>query len=427
MVDARSVPQHFAGLLVFLFPILILNVDHWSSTIHVLLVLLAFSLPFLPRGPGTDAIEKRVLLAIGVFLAVLFLNFLLVDSGDFNYSRLRRYGRLLLAIPSLYVILRLNPRKDWLWYGICVGAILTGLTGFFQELWQGPGARLDGRANGNANPIIYGDISVCLAFLSGASLPFFLSQKPRWQWLLPALGIVCGLLGCYFAKTRGAWLALPVVLILYAWLYRRYLNPQRIALIFASVLCAVVLALSIPQVRTQLRLKQAFSDVMLYASGENRHTSVGARFEMWKTAIDIFQEHPLLGAGAGEFKRRMVQGVAEGRFPQSYAHLFSEPHSEYMAALSSRGIIGLGALLFLLFVPLWEFMRAFGKYPVAGITAGAGGAILLASFMVFSLTASVLEMTRLMTFFAFYLAAFTAWHGHELRDMGKAAGKINSP
>ncbi|HEY3488123.1 MAG TPA: hypothetical protein VGL10_08655, partial [Gammaproteobacteria bacterium] len=125
----------------------------------------------------------------------------------------------------------------------------------------------------------------------------------------------------------------------------------------------------------------------------------------------------LLGAGAGEFKRRMVQGVEEGRLPPKYARLFSEPHSEYMASLSSRGILGLIALLLLFIVPLREFMRALRRFPVADTTAGAGAAVLLIAFAVFALTASVLEMPRLVTFFTFYLAVLAGLHGHELRAM----------
>ncbi len=419
MIDARSTLRHSVGLLVFLFPVFILSIDHWSSAIQALLALMAISLFFLPRGPELQAVEKRILSVIGLFLAVLLLNFLLVDTGDFNYSRVRRYGRLLLAIPTFYLIGRLNPRKDWLWYGVCVGAIFTGILGCFQEIEFEPGERSDGRADGNANPIVYGDISICLAFLAAASLPFFLRYKPRWQLWLPVLGITGGLLGSYFAKTRGAWIALPVVFVVYAWLYRRYFDLKRIALVFVSMLCVGVLVLSIPEVRVQLRLQDAYNDAAHYISGGNKHTSVGARFEMWRTATDIFQEHPLLGAGAGEFKRRMIQGVAEGRFPESYEVLFSEPHSEYLAALSSRGIIGLVVLLLLLFVPLREFMRAFD--PRAELSAAAGGASLLAAYAVFSLTASVLETTRLVTFFSFYLAVFAAWHGHELRDMKTTA------
>jgi O-antigen ligase len=422
MIDAQSALRHSVGLLVFLFPVFILSIDHWSSTILALLVLMAVSLFFLPRGPELQTVEKRILLVIGLFLAVLLLNFLLVDTGDFNYSRVRRYGRLLLAIPTFYLISRLNPRKDWLWYGVCVGAIFTGVLGCFQEVEFEPGERPDGRADGNSNPIVYGDISICLAFLAAASLPFFLRCKARWQLWLPVLGITGGLMGSYFAKTRGAWIALPVALVLYAWLYRGYFGLKRIALVLVSMFCLGALLVSIPEVRVQLRLEKAYDDTILYISGENKHTSIGARFEMWETATDIFQEHPLLGAGAGEFKRRMIQGVAEGRFPARYEELFSEPHSEYLAALSSRGIIGLAALLLLLFVPLREFMRAFGDYHTAELSAAAGATWLLAAFAVFSLTATVLETTRLVTFFAFYLAVFTAWHGHELRDIKTTAG-----
>ena len=91
-------------------------------------------------------------------------------------------------------------------------------------------------------------------------------------------------------------------------------------------------------------------------SKNNGNTSLGARFEMWKSALEMAKEKPLFGWG--------IQGATEKRKLDTKEKIvtgdigqFTHAHNQYLDDLSKRGIVGLLALLAVLLIPLLAFMK----------------------------------------------------------------------
>jgi len=63
-------------------------------------------------------------------------------------------------------------------------------------------------------------------------------------------------------------------------------------------------------------------------------TSVGARFDYWRAAVEITFRHPLLGTGPGTFQRPYAQ------FKSPTAEMARLAHNDYLEQFSDSGIVG---------------------------------------------------------------------------------------
>ncbi|MHA6687440.1 O-antigen ligase family protein [Mesorhizobium sp. A556] len=84
-------------------------------------------------------------------------------------------------------------------------------------------------------------------------------------------------------------------------------------------------------------------------------TGIGIRITLWKGAIKIFQEHPLLGLGGEESMRQIKQGIPEAQ--RGIYALYSHVHFFVLDELRTRGLVGLVFLIGLFAV---AFTRIFG-------------------------------------------------------------------
>ena len=91
--------------------------------------------------------------------------------------------------------------------------------------------------------------------------------------------------------------------------------------------------------------------------------SANGRLDMWESALDDFQAHPVLGSGAGTFERWWLQN-------RSIAMKVRDAHSLYAEILGELGPLGLLTVLGVVFVPLVAAIRARRSPFVAPALAG---------------------------------------------------------
>ncbi len=136
-------------------------------------------------------------------------------------------------------------------------------------------------------------------------------------------------------------------------------------------------------------------------------TSVGKRFEMWRSAWRLFLSHPLLGVGTGAYQVKTDELIDKGviaPFVGSYDH----PHNDYLEALSSRGILGFIALLAILLFPAMRFLQAT-RSPVQAMHAiGMAGVLTVAGFAIYALTDTIFIHSMMITWYVIYMALFYA-------------------
>ena len=164
-----------------------------------------------------------------------------------------------------------------------------------------------------------------------------------------ATRVLCGyltltfVLGLVLTISRGAWLALALVLAAWPLLAVRGSWRRRIGWAAVSTLAVVVvvsgLTLSMPKVRERF--------LMMKADAGERTRPI-----MWRGAWRIFSEHPVWGGGAGSYN------VLFEKFrPEHYQDEPLWAHNDYLNTLSDYGAVG-----FLLFfgaggVVAWRCLR----------------------------------------------------------------------
>jgi O-antigen ligase len=151
--------------------------------------------------------------------------------------------------------------------------------------------------------------------------------------------------GIIFASERSAWLGFLVAICIFTLLLSsRKAMLQSFAVSTVSILAAWFL---IPVVKKR----------MLPLLDWQHEVSSKARFKMWDVAMDLFKEKPIFGVGATRFpKVAMKDAIVPGR-----SEFLDHAHSNYFQVLSTTGIVGAVAYLYLCLSMLlggWQHFRA---------------------------------------------------------------------
>ena len=202
-----------------------------------------------------------------------------------------------------------------------------------------------------------GTISAHLSFALLALL-FFKDReglfKAAWHWW--GLLIVF-FLGIAFSLTRGEWISIAVISIVYGWLFNR-------KLLFITVLIAVICAVSIPDVRNRLKT--------LASPLENSSD----RITLWKNAASHGTDHPILGYGPETFH---VIFNNWGKMGDPYVGSW---HNDFIQLYMESGIVGVLGWLGV----IGSFAYASFKVLVSGVEhlrkVGWMGIVLIIAYLI---------------------------------------------
>jgi len=406
--------RYFAATVVFLVPLLVLNVKHGVGAGFLPLVLVGFFVAVLPgdRGPLTRE-EKLLFFAV----SILYVCALVVTlAGDFNYSgykMINKFLPLVVVIPVYLLLRKLGLNLVAIWYGLAIGSIVTGCAALVEF------SSSASRVNGPTNAILFGDITLAMAFMTLAGYGFFKAHG-RWWVLVPIAAFILGITASILSGSRGGWIAVPALITILLWGRLLKVAPWKRWLVIAGVLIVCTALYSLPFTGVAKRIDPALSQIANYAVSEItdpvRASGVGVRFELWRGAWQIFTEQPITGVGFGNYQAKMKQQVSQGlRHPK--AARFKAPHNQYLSALANGGlVVGLGTLLLLL-IPLKLFVEAFRDGSKSMRQLSMAGIMLMVAYMLFGLTEAILERMLSSTFLAFYLAVLMAAIHQQRREL----------
>ncbi|MDR2174157.1 MAG: O-antigen ligase family protein [Burkholderiales bacterium] len=198
----------------------------------------------------------------------------------------------------------------------------------------------------------YEVLAVSFAYL-GLQLTRQIDERKHWGVLacigLLALGIVL------WTETRIALFCFFIGGSLLLLLSERVRKWKILGI--ASLLGAVALIGSYPYL-VKPRLIEAYTDITQYASGENRATSIGTRFELWRGSVMALKQEPL---GGGYWKRAQIiaEAVEQHRLDPVALHYSQiNMHNELLEELSLRGVLGGVLLLWVYFAVIASGWRA---------------------------------------------------------------------
>jgi O-antigen ligase len=207
-----------------------------------------------------------------------------------------------------------------------------------------------------------------------------------WQYLGVAIAVMAGLYASLLSMTRGAWLLIPVVAMLWLWLYRRDISKKGWVAIGSAFLVIVVIgSVWMPQQLVK-GIESGMSDLKSYQEHSNSQTSWGARLNMWHDSITFFKQHPILGIGIGDFKVERQRLMDEGKANKGWT--YGHAHSIYFHALATTGLVGFVTLVVCIIILPFTAMHRLWRLAANGTERFyvLGGLTVVTAFSVFGLS-----------------------------------------
>ena len=383
-------------------------------------LLLLISLAQLMSRPAYYlSYEDKALAFLLLIVFLIALAAFLIHGDELN--SLDQSSRYLLFIPILLLFLRTTPSSRALWLGVLLGTLSSlGLALWQRYIESNP--RPDGFMT---SAIPFGNLSLmagifCLCGVTWANTQD--NYAKAWKTALYG-GFLAGLYVSFLSGSRGGWLAIPIVLIIFLVAYLRK-NKLKAVTISALLLLSAISAIGLSmQQEIAIRYDAAITQVRDYTAHGDAKSSVGLRLEAWRTAIGNIAERPLLGWSYKDYDARLAQLAADHKADVSVTTL-ANTHNNFLEVWLHQGLFGFLAFLALFIVPFWFFCKRLRSDDHTVQAFALGGACLLACFFVFSLTQVILGRNNGVIFFGLSLVIFWGcMRNAEQRAAATAAGQ----
>lgn len=365
-------------------------------------LLFLISLAYVATRPSWNLSDEDKTIAF-ILLAVFAISLaIFIIHGD-EPKTLDQTSRCLMAIPILLLLLKIPPRLTALWAGLAIGAISAAAV----ALWQYHYLGVTRPSGFMTSAIPFGDIGLMAGVLCLAGMPWAAAQARftrGWQLIL-AIGFLSGLYTSFISASRGGWLAIPAVLVLFCIAFLRRKNLRRTAISAILLLAAIGATASLLQNDIEGRYDEAVTEVSQYAQHRKADTSIGMRLEAWRAAGMNIAERPILGWSYKDYENRLDVLAAEKITKSSVLEL-ANTHNNYIEVWLHQGLFGLLALLALYVAPFWFFCKRLRSKNATVQALALGGTSLLASFFIFGLTQVILGRNNGILFFLVALVAF---------------------
>ncbi|MDH4234915.1 MAG: O-antigen ligase family protein [Gallionella sp.] len=389
-----------AALLLLIYPTLMLAVKGGMNGSFLLMLLLTLAV-LIVRPAGINAVEwqpewRAYFVAMFAMSAAIFIS----QSYHHNYHGHPHdaASRYWLAIPVFLLLhrLRMNVFKV-LQFAFPVAAI-AGLL-----LAKDMGGR---SGVGTLDLIRFGSFELILGVLSLFSINWFGRDRLLLR-ILKIAGFAAGLAASLATGSRGGWLAIPVFIAIFFYFRMNRISWKMVAVSLIAAVLAIMIAYS-ASATFHRRVNEFANDVAAYSQG-NRDTSTGIRWQLYKAAVDIFSRHPIFGVGPEGFALEMNPMMEAGKITPAAADLGrGEVHNDILSKATGMGVFGLLAILAIYFVPFRLFWQATKSSSGQVKRAGVLGITFVSGFLVFGLTAEVLNLTMSAAFYSFTVAVLLA-------------------
>jgi O-antigen ligase len=233
------------------------------------------------------------------------------------------------------------------------GALIAALIGLWQVFYLGAE-----RAHAFMHPINFAELlALPLAFI----LSIGIRLKTKKETLIYSLFFVLIFSAFILSKSRMAIFGFIFFFTLFIGFNLRDILYRKRAFILAGFAFLITAAILAYQPSVLNRFKSAFvknTNVSKINKGPSLDGTVNIRLELWQLGFTIFKDKPILGVGPSNVKK-----VFSIYHPEPIGNLqrWGNLHSLYIHQLAERGIIGLGALLFLFGSMLAFAWRNFQK------------------------------------------------------------------
>lgn len=276
--------------------------------------------------------QRNMCIAMVVFLVTLLMSAFF--SGDiFNGINHFLGGYLRRMLPFFLIVLFIKEIYQVKRLILCI--ISSFCMADFYAILQGINGNL--RANGFfGNPMTLGGF---LSLLIPCVFILFIENQMIYdKKKILAGGFFLSFLALLFNGTRGAWVAMVIILPLITLVVVKDGRKNLVALLLAMMIVGTLI-FSIPNLYDKVN-----------TIGDMNNQSNNERFLMWRSAYHMFIDYPLLGVGLGQYEKAYQEKYI---LPEAKERKLGHAHNNFMQMIGENGILGLGGFLTLVGFFLW--------------------------------------------------------------------------
>jgi len=389
--------SRIVNVLIFIFPIVINSLQVAGDIVLFILAMMGVYVAISQKISPFIIKEIKVFsyLGTGYFTAVC-LSVLFSGQGlELAHYIARDFYFLFMPFIAL-ALFKAKININYLIAGVKVSLLVIGMIVIYYQVIIGD---IGNRSTGVMNAGVFGNLAVSLFFIV---LAFFQHESFKHK-VFTTLTLLFGLIAIVGSGTRGAWISF--FLLLGAYLY--FLYKQRAKLtsrskIILMLIIAIVFSFGSLYQYEIKRVQNVYESIYNWMDGSQNPNSVGVRLTMYKKAIDNIADVPFFGHGLRTSNIALFKNDSSniGRISARFNHL----HNAYLTNYYNGGILLLGSLLFILFLPLRIFIKANiqnRRNPVF-----IAGAFLSLSYASHGMVNILLGDTYMNGFYVFFLAIF---------------------
>jgi len=390
----------FVNVLIFIFPVVIISLQVAGDIVLFILAMMGILISIFQKLSPFVIKEIKVFsyLAIGYFTAICLSVVFSGQAAELAHYIPRDFYFLFAPFIAL-ALYKAEINVNYLLAGIKVGLIILGIILFMGAHFVFFNQEFSLRYCGVMNCGVFGNLAVMLFFIV---LVFFQNESFKNK-IFSLLSLSFGFLAILMSSTRGAWLSF--LLLLFAYLYFQYkqknILSRKVKFITVLVIASIMTIGALNQT-VNSRVHSAYTEIFNWTSGDYVLNPVSERLTMYKAAIDNIHEVPFFGHGLRTSNITLFQNASSifGRQLAQYNHL----HNAYLTNYFNGGIVLLGALLLLLFVPLRIFIKANRHARQNPIFIS--GILLILGYASFGMVNILFGDTYMNGFYVFFLSIF---------------------
>jgi len=335
----------------------------WIAVVlWVLISIVKFGAKFCKHLIPATPLNKALLF----FFSALIVS--TVFSKDFGHSQSVFFERYLVYLIFFLIGSRLAGKRRNLFIltgAFFLGSLLIG-TGMIWDYIHLSGDRFLYTCFGRGFHVaFYLVLYICLS----SAIVFFAENK-----LLKAGGLMILLLllpGLIFHASRTAWITVLAMILVMSFIKNRKL----LLCLFAALITGILLLSPLLKQRLPLLGERAVAifDPVTWRGGE----AWGGRIELWETALAIFRDFPVFGAGPGMYEKLLYEYGPAGGYPYGGVHLHA--HNSYLEIASELGAVGFLAFLWIFtvfFRNAFKSIRLLQDNNIMAIRTGMTGSVL---------------------------------------------------
>jgi len=392
-------------------PVFLMTVKGWTNALLFLLFILTSiglirSKSLIPK--TFDQNQKIAVKLIIISLASGFFAILITQGlrGELLLQAFDAPLRMLLCIPIfLYLCHKpLNIVKT-VPYVLSLSFLAT-----FIYLHQHPEfpAFWGGRfATKHVDPNAFGVYSTLILSLLLFSINLNNPQNQKLRLCIATLGLALGVHLVIGSGTRGAWFAIPFILL--AWGAINVKDSPKFMLLLSGLLLTITWIGYSVFTNFQVRVDSGFHEIHSWLFTTTKDTSAGIRLSMWQIAWELIQRNPLLGYGDSGYQYLLNNQNSTTKYSTAALEMIanSGPHNEFIANLLRSGVFGGLAFIATLFAPFYVYLKSLSRSQGTDIRAFKSNHLGLGVFVclvISSMSVEIFNLKYTSSFFGLLIA-----------------------